>query len=59
MICYRDMTFCPFYINCAHAAACERALSPDIVLAAAEFDLPIAQYSEEPYCYEVRVDADT
>lgn len=59
MICYRDMTFCPFYIDCAHAAACERALSPDIVLAAAEFDLPIAQYSEKPHCHEVRVDADT
>jgi len=52
MICYRDMTFCTFYKDCANATDCERKLTPEIAEAAEEFGLPIAQFTAPPQCHE-------
>lgn len=52
VICYKDMTFCTFYKDCANATDCERKLTPKIADAAEEFGLPIAQFVEKPQCHE-------
>jgi hypothetical protein len=52
MICYKDMTFCTFYKDCANATDCERKLTPEIDEAAKEFGLPLAIFSGKPQCHE-------
>lgn len=52
MICYKDMTFCTFYKDCANATDCERKLTPEIAEAADEFGLPISQFTAPPKCHE-------
>lgn len=56
MICYRDMTFCPFYADCQHASTCPRALTPAIHDAAARWwgkpGAPIAVFTEQPDCHK-------
>lgn len=52
MICYKDMTFCEFYKDCANAQDCERKLTPKIAEAAEEFGLPLAVFTEKPHCHE-------
>ena len=64
MMCYRDMTFCPFYENCAKASNCHRPLTPKVQEAAAQWaakfikdgDVPIAVFHEKPDCHEEAVD---
>lgn len=55
MICYKDMTFCPFWSDCSNAANCHRALTDDVREAAARWwpgdDAPIAQFVEKPGCH--------
>ena len=55
MMCYRDMTFCPFYADCQHAATCRRALTPAVHEAAARWwgkpGAPIAVFTEQPECH--------
>lgn len=52
MICYRDMTFCTFYLDCRKADTCHRPLTPDVRRAAEEFGLPTAVFAEQPVCFE-------
>lgn len=56
MICYRDMTFCPFYSDCAKAKDCHRPLTQEVKAAAdkwwGEEGAPIAIFSEKPVCHE-------
>lgn len=52
MICYRDMTFCPFFGDCAKADTCHRPLTAEVVIAAERTGLPIAQFIEKPECHE-------
>lgn len=52
MLCYRDMTFCPFWHDCHNAHSCERRLTPDILEAAAKCGLGICEYTKEPHCYK-------
>ena len=53
MICYHDMTFCPFWESCADGDECPRALTTLVVTAAHEWigSLPICQYISEPECF--------
>ena len=55
MMCYRDMTFCPFYIGCAGASACGRPLTLEVEEAAekwwGEKGAPIAVFVDLPTCY--------
>ena len=55
MICYRDMTFCPFWRECSDGFDCPRALLPRDVARAEEKGLAISQYADRPDCWrEVR-----
>lgn len=55
-MCYRDMTFCPFYEDCKHREECHRPLTPEVVKKAEEWwggpDAPIAEFTSKPNCYE-------
>ena len=55
MLCYKDMTFCPFYEDCKQATECHRPLTPEVIKQATEWwggdDAPIAQFAEKPYCW--------
>ena len=51
MICYRDMTFCTYWENCANGATCSRALTKFTEYGAREIDLPICQFAEKPECF--------
>ena len=62
MMCYRDMTFCPFHEGCAKADTCPRALTNEVWAAAKRWwaneddpegeGAPIAQFSEKPDCHK-------
>ncbi len=57
MICYRDMTFCPFWIDCKEGKLCSRALTEEVEKEAEEWyggsDAPISFFSKKPDCFEV------
>lgn len=55
IICYRDMTFCPFYKDCKSNIDCHRALTPEVLKAAKEYGLGVDQFSDLPECFEPRV----
>lgn len=56
MICYRDMTFCSFYTNCAVGSTCSRALTPEVVKKANLWwgrpEAPISQFVDQPHCHQ-------
>ena len=56
MLCYRDMTFCPYYKNCKNGKVCDRALNVDVIENAKKWwendDVPICQYSKKPDCFK-------
>ena len=51
MICYRDMTFCPFWRKCKDSLVCGRAETPEIKKKAEEVRLPICHFAEKPECF--------
>lgn len=55
-MCYKDMTFCTFYEDCANATDCHRPLTPEVREAAAKWwgddDYPIARFMEKPRCWK-------
>ena len=61
MLCYRDMTFCPFHSECADAEPCNRKLTPEVVEGATKWaekgghPVLIAQYTENPECFVEKV----
>lgn len=59
MICYRDMTFCPFYSDCAKAKDCHRPLTPEVKAAADKWwgkeGAPIARWAAKPECHETNI----
>jgi hypothetical protein len=58
MICFRDMTFCPFWETCAGATTCGRALTPEVVADAHRWwgndKAPISQYTQPPTCHVMK-----
>lgn len=56
MICYKDMTFCPFYKSCKISRDCSRPLTPEVIRLAKHWwggeDAPICQFTEKPDCFE-------
>ena len=52
MMCYRDRTYCGFYVNCKKANECSRCLTEDIEIIAASQHLQICQFDDPPSCYE-------
>lgn len=56
MICYRDMTFCPFD-KCEKFGECERALTEKVKKGAKAWmplveDPPVCLFAHEPECFE-------
>jgi len=55
MICYRDMTFCPFYKECKAGSTCLRAFTPAVSAAAEKWggkNAPVCLFTERPDCFE-------
>ncbi len=54
MICYKDMTFCPFHETCADP--CSRALTDEVRAAAERWwgkpEAPIAVFTDIPKCHD-------
>lgn len=57
MICYRDMTFCPFHADCSGADTCGRALTEEVRAKAKawwggmEDGPPICVFTDKPSCH--------
>jgi len=51
MVCYRDMTFCPFHGDCTHAPDCHRPLTEEVMARAAAAKMPICRYADKPRCH--------
>ena len=55
---YMDMTFCPYYKDCAKAGTCPRPLTPEIGAKAEKWwggpDYLIGVYSAKPDCWVER-----
>ena len=52
MLCYRDMTFCPYWKKCAGGKGCFRALTKEVKAKSILIGLPICQFADKPDCYE-------
>lgn len=56
MLCYRDMTYCPFYKDCKSGDVCERALNNSVKKNADKWwgkpGAPICRYAERPECFK-------
>jgi hypothetical protein len=52
MMCYRDMTFCPFWQECIRGHNCERALTKTVEHRAALAKLEICRWTEKPECFK-------
>lgn len=51
MLCYKDMTFCPYWRECANGKTCIRAITDAVVADAARIGLGICQFTEKPECF--------
>jgi hypothetical protein len=51
MICYKDRTYCAYFLLCKKGYICDRALTEDIKAAATEANLPISQFIGFPECF--------
>lgn len=60
MICFRDMTFCPYWRDCDLAEECRRPLTDAVRAEAAAWwgegkgEPPIMQYASKPTCHVQR-----
>lgn len=48
MMCYKDITFCPFYTECRDGENCPRKLTEEVQRAADAIKLPTAQFVGRP-----------
>jgi hypothetical protein len=51
MMCYRDRTWCSFYLLCKKASGCDRCLTPKVIEDAQSIGLPISVFTEFPECF--------
>jgi len=51
MICYRDMTFCPFWKDCIEGKECGRAITQEVIDKSRAIGLPISKFLEKPDCF--------
>ena len=58
MPCYRDRTFCEFWINCKHGIECPQALTDDVKKQAAQYNLNISEFMCQPDCFEYFMNKD-
>ena len=53
-MCYRDMTFCPFYKDCAKQSDCHRPYTPEVAELAEVHGMPVCLYVNKPGCWEAQ-----
>lgn len=53
-MCYRDMTFCPFWKECKEGDTCFRSMTEDVINKANDIGLGISQFMEHPDCFKER-----
>jgi len=62
MMCYKDITFCPFYGECAVGSTCRVALTPKVEEDAKKWwgddNPPISIYLDKPECFK-KIEDDT
>ena len=56
-MCYRDMTFCPFWEKCKDGHECKRALTDEVKAGAKRWmpsikDPPISIFTDKPECFK-------
>jgi len=49
---YKDMTFCPFYKDCADGDHCNQALTDSVKQAALLCGFPLSQFMHKPECHK-------
>ena len=52
MICYKDKTFCGFWMQCQDYILCGRALTQAVEERANKAGLPICQFTDKPDCFK-------
>ena len=56
MMCFRDMTFCPYSSKCWHGDTCKRAWTKDLQAEAEAWwgkpGAPVAFYDDKPDCFK-------
>jgi hypothetical protein len=59
MICYKDITFCPFWKECKDGSTCKVALTDEVYRKGVEWsrtftpeDILICQYTDKPDCFK-------
>ena len=54
MMCYKDMTFCTHYKECAKGSDCFRALTPKVLEDAEKWmkNAPISEFVGKPDCFQ-------
>lgn len=59
MMCYKGMTFCPFYKDCTSAFSCERPLTAKVQADAERWmkNAPIAVFRDKPECHTTNDEA--
>ena len=55
MICYRDMTFCSFYVGCAEGDTCHRAFTPECRVRADEWWAGYDAGESAPVCFFFKI----
>lgn len=53
MMCYKDKTFCSFWVLCKDAGGCGRVLTDKVRDEAKKAGLPISQFMDFPECFRV------
>jgi hypothetical protein len=54
MICYKDMTFCEHYRDCAKGETCFRAMTADVVREVQQTKLAICRFTGKPNCFSAK-----
>ena len=52
MICYKDMTFCPFHEECKLGVMCPRRYSTDVQEKVKESGMCVSLFADKPNCFE-------
>jgi hypothetical protein len=52
MLCYKDRSFCDWYVECVDGWTCPMALTDDVKRGAAIVGLPISHIGLKPECFK-------
>ena len=52
MICYKDKTFCHYFLICKNGNKCDKALTKEIINDTIKSELHISRYTDFPDCFK-------